>query len=148
MPGMAFPLFQASPEEAAEKLAEGHDPQWIRSVVSLLDQKLQRSPLERLVTLWNLTGSEAGQLFNVSRQAFDKWLEAGPPTERALAIADLTDATDLLQRYVKRDRIPVVVRRPSPLTGNKSLIDLASAGKHDKVLAAVKQMFDLRRVQP
>lgn len=132
----------------AEKLAAGRDPQWIRSVISLLDRKLQRSPLERLVTLWNLTGSEAGQLFNVSRQAFDKWLKAGAPTERALAIADLTDATDLLERYVKRERIPVVVRRPSPLTGNKSLIDLASAGKHDKVLAAVKQMFDLRRGQP
>lgn len=145
---MAFPQYQESPEEVAEKLAEGHDPQWIRSVVSLLDQKLQRDPLERLVTLWNLTGSEAGQLFNVSRQAFGKWLEAGPPAERVLAIADLTDATDLLERYVKRDRIPVVVRRPSPLTGNKSLIDLATAGRYDKVLAAVKQMFDLRRVQP
>jgi hypothetical protein len=145
---MAYPLFQTSPEEAAEKLAQGHDTKWIRSVVSLLDRKLQRTPLERLVTLWNLTGSEAGQLFNVSSQAFDKWLEASPPAERALAIADLTDATDLLERYVKRDRIPVVVRRPSPVTGNKSLIDLAAAGKYDKVLAAVKQMFDLRRVQP
>ena len=94
MASMAFPPYQESPEEVAEKLAAGHDPQWIRSVVSLLDQ---RSPLER---------------------------------------------------YVKRDRIPVVVRRTSPLTGNKSLIDLATAGKYDKVLAVVKQMFDLRRVQP
>lgn len=145
---MALPLFQASPEEAAERLAEGHDAQWIRAVVSLLDRKLQRSPLERIVTLWSLTGSEAGQLFNVSRQAFDKWLQAGPPAERALAIATLADATDLLERYVKRDRIPVIVRRRSALTGNKSLIELASTGKYDKVLAAVEQMFDLRRVQP
>lgn len=55
---MASPLFQAPPEEVAEKLAEGHDPQGIGSVVYLLDQKLQRSLLERLVTLWNLTGAE------------------------------------------------------------------------------------------
>lgn len=64
----------------------------------MLDQKLQRTQLERLVTLWDLTGSEAGELFNVSRQAFHKWLETEPPSERALAIADLIDATDLMER--------------------------------------------------
>jgi hypothetical protein len=145
---MAFPLFEGSPAEVAEKLAESHDPQWLRSVVALLDKKLQRTPLERLVGLWNLTGTEAGQMFGISRQAFDKWLESGPPSDRLLAIAALSDATDLLERYLKRDRIPVVVRRGSALTGNKSLIELASAGKYDKVLLCVREMFDLRRVQP
>ncbi len=145
---MAFALSQASPEEVAEKLAQSHDSQWLRSVIALLDKKLQRTPLERLVSLWDLTGTEAGQLFGISRQAFDKWLEAGPPSDRLLAIASLSDATDLLERYLKRERIPVVVRRASAIAGNKSLIELASAGKYDKVLECTREMFDLRRVQP
>lgn len=141
-------LQDATPKEVAEKLAEVHDPGWIRSVVTLLDQSLQKSPLDRLVTLWNLSGAEAGQLFGISRQAFGKWQESGPPADRAVAVAALADATDLLERHLKRERIAVVVRRPSAIAGNKSLIDLATAGKYEKVLDAVRTMFDLRRVQP
>lgn len=137
-----------SPEEVAEKLAQSHDAQWLRSVITLLEKSIQRSLLERLLTLWNLTGSEAGQLFGISRQAFNKWLENGPPANRLFAIAALSDATDLLERHLQRDRIPVVVRRISPLSGNKSLIELASAGKYDTLLNCVRDMFDLRRIQP
>lgn len=146
MTNLAFK--DASPEEVAGKLAEAHDSAWIRSVVTLLDQSLQKSPLERIITLWNLTGTEAGQLFGVSRQAIGQWLEAGPPIDRAAAIAALADATDILARRLKRERIPVVVRRPAASTGNRSLMDLAADGQHEHVLATVQSMFDLRRIQP
>lgn len=137
-----------SPEEVAGKLTKAHDTAWIRSVVTLLDQSLQKSPLERIITLWNLTGTEAGQLFGVSRQAVGQWLEAGPPIDRAAAIAALADATDILARRLKRERIPVVVRRPAASTGDRSLMDLAADGEYEHVLATVQSMFDLRRVQP
>lgn len=117
-------------------------------MVTLLDQSLQKSPLERLITLWSLTGTEAGRLFGVSRQAIGQWLEAGPPIDRAAAIAALADATDILARRLKRERIPVVVRRPAASTGNRSLIDLATDGQYEQVLATVKSMFHLRRIQP
>lgn len=146
MSNLAFK--DASPKEVAEQLAEAHDAAWIRSMVSLLDQRLQKSPLERIITLWSLTGTEAGQLFGVSRQAIGQWLEAGPPIDRAAGIAALADATDLLARRLKRERIPVVVRRPAASTGNRSLMDLAADGQYEQVLAAVQSMFDLRRIQP
>lgn len=138
----------ASPKEVAEQLAEAHDSAWIRSMVTLLDQSLQKSPLDRIITLWSLTGTEAGRIFGVSRQAIGQWLETGPPIDRAAAIAALADATDILARRLKRERIPVVVRRPAASTGNRSLIDLATDGQYEQVLAAVRSMFDLRRIQP
>ncbi len=141
-------LSDTSPKNVAETLAATHDRAWIRSVVSYLDQCLQKSPLDRLITLWGLSAAEAGELFGISRQAFAKWQQSGAPHDRSPAIAALEDSTDLLERHLKRERIPAVVRRPAPLTDGKSLIDLAREGKHDEVLAATKAMFDLRRVQP
>ena len=44
--------------------------------------------------------------------AVSKWLEQGGPAERVETVADLAAATDLLVRYLQRDRIPAVVRRP------------------------------------
>jgi hypothetical protein len=141
-------LPNVSPKDAAETLAATHDRAWIRSVVSYLDQSLQKTPLDRLITLWGLSAAEAAGLFGVSRQAFAKWQQSAPPSDRSLAIATLADATDLLERHLKRERIPVVVRRRAELTGDKSLIELAQQGKYAKVLAAVRAMFDLRRIQP
>jgi len=146
MSNLAFK--DASPEEVAEQLAEAHDSAWLRSMVTLLDRALQKSPLDRIITLWRLSGTEAGQLFGVSRQAIAQWLEAGPPNDRAAAIAALADATDILARRLKRERIPIVVRRPATSTANRSLIELATDGQYEQVLTAVRSMFDLRRIQP
>lgn len=137
-----------SPKDIAKSLAAAHDRAWIRSVVGYLDQSLQKGPLERLITLWGLSAAEAAELFGVSRQAFAKWLQSAPPPERSLAIAALADATDLMERHLKRERIQAVVRRPASLTKGKSLIDLAREGKYEEVLTATRAMFDLRRVQP
>ena len=63
-------------------------------------------------------------------------------------IASEITATDLLDRRVKRERIPAVVRRPATKLGGCSLLDLAFSGRHAEVREAVAAMFDLRRVQP
>lgn len=137
-----------SPQEVARALAATHDRAWLRSVISYLDQALQRQPLERMMTLWGLSAAEAAELFGVTRQAFSKWLQSGPPVERGAAIAALADATDVLERHLKRERIPVVVRRRAEMLNNQSLLELAASGRHEAVLAAAQSMFDLRRVQP
>ena len=63
-------------------------------------------------------------------------------------MADLAAATDLLDRYVKRERIPAVVRRSAPVLDGNSLLDLAAAGDTRTVAESVSAMLDLRRVQP
>lgn len=121
---------------------------WLRSVAQLLGDHVKGTGLQRLMTVWNLSSSDIATMFGVSRQAVTKWLEAGPPVERAVALAPLEDATELLERHLRPERIPVVVRRPAPLLGQQSLLDLAMRGEHDKLLVTVRVMFDLRRVQP
>jgi hypothetical protein len=145
---MTQALNTMTPRAAAAKIAAAADPDWTRQFVDELDRAVRTDPLERFVELWGLSNSAAASVFGVSRQAFSKWLKTGVPTARADAVADLAAATDLLDRYVKRERIPAVIRRPAPVLGNNSLLDLASDGETRRVAEAVEQMFDLRRVQP
>ena len=86
--------------------------------------------------------------FSVSRQALSKWRRSGVPADRVPALMNLAEATDLLDRRVKRERIPAVVRRPAETLGGQSLLDLAFEGRHAEVRDAVSALFDLRRVQP
>ena len=78
----------------------------------------------RTIDVWDVSRAEVARLFCVSGQAIGKWLRRGVPSERAGAVANLAAATDLLVHYLKRHRIPAVVRRPIPALGGTSLIGL------------------------
>jgi hypothetical protein len=144
-----MPVDTLSAHDVATRLIEqAPDERWLRTLIDDLDQRIRSRPLERLLTLWNLSAAQGAQLFGISRQAFAKWLKAGPPAERAEAVAALAATTDLLDHHLKRERIAAVVRRKAPQLSGKSLIELASAGEYTKVRSAVEMMFDLRRVQP
>ena len=145
---MALALTDMSPSQAATVLIAQGDQEWARSLVDELDRAVRSQPLERFVELWGLSNAGAARVFGVSRQAFSKWLQNGPPAARCGAVADLATATDLLDRYVKRERIPAVVRRPAALLDETSLLDLATSGDTRAVADSVIAMFDLRRIQP
>lgn len=136
-----------SPREAAEALATAHEGQrgWLDEFAARLDHYRAGQSLARTLSVWDLSQSEAARLFGVSRQAVSKWLDAGVPAERSRAVADLAAATDLLVRYLKRERIPAVVRRPAPAAGNLSLFDLWAAGRTDELLELCRSMFDFER---
>ncbi|HZJ48150.1 MAG TPA: hypothetical protein VFD97_03825, partial [Acidimicrobiia bacterium] len=136
---MAVPLTDMSPEQAAAVLSRS-DPAWTRRLVDELDRTVRTQPLERFVELWGLSNAGAARVFGVSRQAFSKWLRTGPPSTRSAAIADLATATDLLDRYVKRERVPAVVRRAAPNLGGRSLLELATDGHTRRVADAVAAM--------
>lgn len=135
-------------DEAERLIEQAPDMAWLRTLTDELDRVVRQDPLERLTRLWGLSNAEAARLFGVSRQAFSKWFATGIPLDRVTAVADLAAATDLLDRRIKRERIPAVVRRPAPLLGGRSLFDLACEGRHAEVRQAVSEMLDLRRVQP
>lgn len=145
---MAIPITDLSPAEAAAELSENGGSEWTRQLVDELDRTVRTDPLDRFVTLWGLSNAGAARVFGVSRQAFSKWRKIGPPALRSAAVADLASATDLLDRYVKRERIPAVVRRPADQFGGRSLLDVAEQGDTHSVLEDVAAMFDLRRTQP
>ena len=134
--------------ELAHELVESEDADWIRELVDALDREIRRRPLERVISLWDLSNAAAARLFGVSRQAFSKWLAKGPPGERANDVARVEAITDLLDRYVKRERIRAVVRRPAAVLDDRSIIETLEQGQYETAAAAVAAMFDLRRIQP
>lgn len=133
------------PERAAALLLEARSPRWVRRFGDELDRRLGASELEQVLAVWDLSQSDAARMFGVSRQAVGKWLRSGVPAERSVAVADLGAATDLLVRYLRRERIPAVVRRPAAVTGGRSLLDVASVDP-GAALDAVRAMFDFAAV--
>jgi DNA-binding transcriptional regulator YdaS (Cro superfamily) len=131
------------PREAAERLIRFQQKQrgWLDAFAEHLDRRRSGESLARTLTVWGLSQSEAARLFGVSRQALSKWIEQGVPAERTEAVADLAAATDLLVHYLKRDRIPAVVRRAIPTLGGRSLIDLFESGDSRATLRACREMF-------
>lgn len=142
-------LATMTPAKAAAALVAEHaaDPEWLDAFADSLDRRRARRDLERMLAVWGLSQAEAGRMFGVSRQAVAKWLADGIPADRAVAIADLSAATDLLVRYLSRDRIPAVVRRPIPAEGGSSLLDLLAQGSHGDIVRVCRAMFDFGAVQ-
>lgn len=126
----------------------GDDVDALRRLVDLLDRRLSSSPLERTMRLWDVSRADLGRMFGVSRQAIGQWLADSPPASRADQVAVLGKATDLLDRWLKRDRIPAIVRRPVPVLGGRSRLDVALAGELDVLLDELRDTFDLGRVAP
>jgi transposase-like protein len=139
----ALKLTDLDPREAAATLVarQRDDRGWLDEFAESLDRHRAASSFARVLSVWDLSRSEAAPHFGVTRQALSKWLRQGVPAERSQAIADLSAATDLLVHYLKRDRIPAVVRRPAPELGDRSLLDLLAAGDTHAVLEACRAMF-------
>ncbi|MGA2036587.1 MAG: hypothetical protein ABSH04_03270 [Acidimicrobiales bacterium] len=141
-------LVHLPPGEAAARLADAADEGWAKHFLEELDRRVRTDPVERLGARWRLSNAEIGRMFGVSRQAVSKWVLDGAPADRQGQLLELDAATELLERYVRPERIPAVVRRGAPTSDGSSLLDLAFQGRTAEVLTAVQIMFDLRRVQP
>jgi len=137
-----------APDELARELVESADVDWLRELVDALDREVRTGPLLRLISLWDLSNAGAARIFGISRQAFSKWLAAGPPADRADDVAAVDNITSLLDRYVKRERIAAVVRRPAPTFGDLSILERLESGDYAETAHLVRSTFDLRRIQP
>lgn len=144
MVGTLVDLEKQEPSELAASILELHQEAspWLDEFAEALDRKRAGHALARILDVWGLTQSDASRLFGVTRQAVSKWLDRGAPSERVEVLADLSAATDLLVRYLKRDRIPAVVRRPAEAFDGLSLVDLVKASRSTDVLDACRSMFD------
>jgi hypothetical protein len=120
----------------------------LRKVIVQLDQQLATQPLDRLIRLWDISAAQLGQMFGVSRQAATTWLRDGPPAGRADQVAVLAQSTNLLEQWVKRERIPAVVRRPVEQLGGRSRLDAALAGDFELLRDELLDTFDVSRIAP
>lgn len=137
-----------APQELAQEILASADREWVRELVDELDRQVRTEPLLRLTSLWGLSNSAAARIFGVSRQAFSKWLTNGPPADRVDDVGLVDNITSLLDRYVLRERIPAVVRRPAQRLSGRSLIETLESGEYRKGADVMAATFDLRRVQP
>jgi len=140
-------LGELDPRAAAEQVIAAHkgEKAWLDAFTEYLDRHRSGQSLARTLSVWGLSQAEAARLLGVSRQAVGKWLERGTPAERAELIADLAAATDLLVHYLKRDRIPGVVRRPIASRRGASLLDLLQDGESRVLLETCREMFSLEK---
>jgi hypothetical protein len=141
-------LRRLDPAAAVLAVTAEADDAWTLEFLHALEARVRTRPLERLMATWDLSAAGAGRIFGVSRQAVAKWRGSGVPDDRAVALADLVAATDVLERYVRRDRIAAVVRRPADVLGGLSLLEIAEEGRFADVRRGVVTMLDLRRVAP
>lgn len=138
-----------SPHDVAERIvADAPSQEWLRALTDHLDRRVRTAPLDRLLALWDVSMADVARMMGVSRQALSKWKSDGVPAGRAGTLADLAAATDILDRKLKRERIPAVVRRAVPALDGLSLLDLALKGRTEAVLREVERTFDLSRIQP
>ena len=137
------------PRETAERIFRAHagEHAWLDSFAEHFDRQRSGASLNRSLSVWGLSQSEAARLLGISRQAIGKWLGRGAPADRLEMVGDLAAATDILVHYLKRDRIPAVVRRPIPARGGITLIDLFAGGDSRDLLRTVREMFEFERAQ-
>lgn len=138
-----LPATDLPPDAAAGQLiAKYHgNPGWLDAFVESLERRRSGQELDRVLRTWGLSQSEAGRLFGVSRQAVAKWLRDGVPGERVESVANVAAATDVLTHYLKRDRIPAVVRREATNLDGRSLLDLLATGQTEVLLQKCRAMF-------
>lgn len=139
----------ADPRAAAARFFAAHksETEWLDAFAEQLDRHRAGHALARTLAVWGLSQAETARLLGISRQAVGKWLERGAPAERSRLVGDLAAATDLLVHYLKRDRIPAVVRRPIAACGGRSLLDLVAAGESAAMLATCRDMFSFEHAQ-
>lgn len=91
----------------------------------------------RTMNVWGLTARQVDNTLGALHSS----------TDVQCAVSELTAATDLLVRYLKAERIPVIVRKQIPARGGVSLMSLLQQGDTKTLLTTCGDMFRFERVQ-
>jgi len=98
--------------------------------------------LDPIAETFELTETELGRLFGVSRQAVGQWRDRGVPSNRMTRVTTVAAICDLLGHQLKPERIPGVARRPAEAYGGLSMLDMIERGREDELLRMVRRTFD------
>ena len=145
--GRIFDVGAVSPVMMADflfRVYERHTT-WLETLSEQLNRRLPGISLSRTLQVWNLSEDEAAKIFNVSSQTVKQWLEQGIPSEMEQMLSDVAAATDLLTHYLKRDRIPAVVRNPIDSLDGCSLMTLLTDHDTKGLLETCRNMFEFER---
>jgi transcriptional regulator with XRE-family HTH domain len=133
--------------------SSGRDAQGVQAAVrkrvaaltSAQAGQLAAADLARALGVLDISMTEAGRLFGVSRSAVEQWLQRGVPPARLARAANLARIADILERNLKPERIAAVVREPADAYGGRSILELVRAGRDDDARELLEQAFDWSR---
>jgi len=103
---------------------------------------VEEPPLEGVQQVFDLNYTELGRLFGISRQGAKDWLKRGVPTDRQDKVAAVSAIADLLERKLKPDRIPGIVRRAANAYDGHTMLELIAADRHQELLDITRRSFD------
>ena len=129
----------AAPSGLAPEVATADVVGFHRRVLAAL--RLEDDPLVVIGRELQLTKAELGDLFRVSRQAVSEWMDRGVPSGRIGDVSQVLKVVSILSRKLKPGRTSLVVRRPAPALGGRSLLE-AMRDDPDKTLTQVEEAFD------
>ena len=98
--------------------------------------------LDQIAETLELSETELGRLFGVSRQAVGQWRERGVPSNRMAKVTTVAAICDLLQHQLKPERVPGIARRPAPAYGGLSMLEMIERDRQDQLQSKVRQSFD------
>ena len=89
-----------------------------------------------------LSKTELGRLFGVSRQAIDGWQAHGVPPGRQAKAATVASVVDLLRHRLKQERLPGVARRRARAYGGLTLLEMIERDRDEELLEITRRSFD------
>src|SRR5215217_1430422 len=89
--------------------------------------------LDPIAETLELSETELGRLFGVSRQAVGQWRERGVPSNRMAKVATVAAVCDRLQHRLKAERIPGIARRPARAYGGLSMLEMIARDRQDEL---------------
>jgi hypothetical protein len=98
--------------------------------------------LDPIGETFELSETELGRLFGVSRQAVGQWRERGVPSSRKAKVATVAAIGDLLHHQLKAERIPGIARRPAEAYDGLSMLEMIERDREDELLSLVRRSFD------
>ena len=98
--------------------------------------------LDPIAEALELTETELGGLFGVSRQAVGQWRERGVPSNRMAKVTTVAAICDLLHHQLKPERIPGIARRQAREYDGLSMLEMIERDRQDELQAKVRRSFD------
>src|SRR3954470_8922263 len=98
--------------------------------------------LDPIAETFELSETELGQLFGVSRQAVGQWRERGVPSSRMTKVTTVAAIGDLLCHQLKPERVPGIARRPADAYGGLSMLEMIERDRQDELQAPIPRSFD------
>lgn len=98
--------------------------------------------LDPIAETFELSETELGRLFGVSRQAVGQWRDRGVPSKRMAKVATVASIADLLRHRLRPERIPGIARRPAAAYGGLSMLEMIGRDRQDELQAEIRRSFD------